>query len=47
MDYLLKPFGPTRLAEAMERVRAGLGDPLGIGAPVSRNRAQEIRSLGG
>jgi len=27
VDYLLKPFGPTRLAAAMERVRAVLGEP--------------------
>jgi two-component system LytT family response regulator len=27
VDYLLKPFGPTRLAAAMERVRAALGEP--------------------
>lgn len=27
VDYLLKPFGPTRLAAAMERVRATLGEP--------------------
>ncbi len=27
VDYLLKPFGPTRLAAAMERVRAAIGEP--------------------
>ncbi len=27
VDYLLKPFGPSRLAAAMERVRAALGEP--------------------
>jgi two-component system LytT family response regulator len=27
VDYLLKPFGPGRLAGAMERVRAALGEP--------------------
>jgi len=27
VDYLLKPFGPTRLGAAMERVRAALGEP--------------------
>ena len=27
VDYLLKPFGPSRLAAAMDRVRAGLGEP--------------------
>ena len=28
LDYLLKPFGPARLAAAMERVRAALGEPV-------------------
>ena len=28
VDYLLKPFGPTRLAAAMERVRAAIGEPV-------------------
>lgn len=27
VDYLLKPFGPSRLAAAMERVRGALGEP--------------------
>ena len=27
VDYLLKPFGPSRLAGAMERIRAALGEP--------------------
>jgi len=27
VDYLLKPFGPGRLAAAMERVRSALGEP--------------------
>lgn len=27
VDYLLKPFGPSRLGAAMERVRAALGEP--------------------
>jgi two-component system LytT family response regulator len=27
LDYLLKPFGPERLATALERVRAALGEP--------------------
>src|SRR5688500_5943059 len=26
LDYLLKPFGPERLAAALERVRAALGE---------------------
>lgn len=28
LDYLLKPFGPIRLAVALDRVRASLGEPL-------------------
>jgi two-component system LytT family response regulator len=28
LDYLLKPFGPTRFAAAMDRVRAALGEPV-------------------
>ena len=31
VDYLLKPFGPSRLAAAMERVRSALGEPAGVG----------------
>jgi two-component system, LytTR family, response regulator len=27
IDYILKPFGPARLASAMERVRAAIGEP--------------------
>jgi two-component system LytT family response regulator len=30
VDYLLKPFGPARLATAMERVRSGLGEPATV-----------------
>lgn len=30
VDYLLKPFGPSRLAAAMERVRSALGEPASI-----------------
>jgi two-component system LytT family response regulator len=47
VDYLLKPFGPSRLAAAMERVRASVGEPVAIdplerlsgaltGGPISR-----------
>ena len=28
LDYLLKPFGPERLAATLERVKAALGEPL-------------------
>lgn len=31
VDYLLKPFGRARLAAAMERVRAAIGEPVGVG----------------
>ena len=31
-DYLMKPFGPTRLAAAMERVRGAIGEPSAVGA---------------
>ena len=31
VDYLLKPFGPTRLGAAMERVRSALGEPAAVG----------------
>jgi two-component system LytT family response regulator len=32
VDYLLKPFGRSRLSAAMERVRAAIGEPVGVGA---------------
>ena len=32
VDYLLKPFGPSRLAAAMDRVRSALGEPAPVGA---------------
>ena len=32
VDYLLKPFGPVRLAAAMERVRSALGEPTSVDA---------------
>ena len=32
VDYLLKPFGPSRLAAAMERVRSALGEPTSVDA---------------
>lgn len=35
VDYLLKPFGPSRLASAMERVRSALGEPASVD-PVER-----------
>jgi two-component system LytT family response regulator len=35
VDYLLKPFGPKRLAAAMERVRGAIGEPASVD-PVER-----------
>lgn len=32
LDYLLKPFGPERLARSLERVRAALGEPNSVPA---------------
>src|SRR5687768_7710120 len=32
VDYLLKPFGAARLSAAMERIRAAIGEPTGVGA---------------
>jgi two-component system LytT family response regulator len=29
-DYLIKPFGPARLAAAMERVRGAIGEPSSV-----------------
>lgn len=31
VDYLLKPFGAVRLASALERVRAAMGEPAPVG----------------
>jgi two-component system LytT family response regulator len=32
VDYLMKPFGPTRLAAAMDRVRGAIGQPSSVDA---------------
>src|SRR3954463_5491795 len=32
VDYLLKPFGPSRLSAAMERVRSAIGEPVSVDA---------------
>lgn len=32
VDYLLKPFGPARLAAALERVRSAIGEPSSVDA---------------
>jgi len=33
LDYLLKPFGPGRLATTLDRVRSALGEPVPNGLP--------------
>ena len=43
LDYLLKPFGPERLATALERVRAALGEP---NATPALDRLSEAMSHG-
>lgn len=43
LDYLLKPFGPARLAAALERVRAAFGEP---GASGAADRVAEALSNG-
>jgi two-component system LytT family response regulator len=42
LDYLLKPFGPERLAKTLERVRSALGEP----APPAFDRLREALSRG-
>jgi two-component system LytT family response regulator len=43
LDYLLKPFGPDRLAATMERVMAALGEPA---APPALDRLREALASG-
>jgi two-component system LytT family response regulator len=43
VDYLLKPFGPARLAATMERVRVALGEPA---AAASVDRLGEVMGTG-
>ena len=43
LDYLIKPFGPSRLATALERVRAAFGEPGTFG---SLDRVAEALSNG-
>lgn len=40
LHYLLKPFGPERLAEALERVRASVGDGAVAGAGTAERLAE-------
>lgn len=44
LDYLLKPFGPGRLANTLERVKAALGEPAPAGA---LDRLREALGSGG
>jgi two-component system LytT family response regulator len=43
VDYLLKPFGPERLAKSLERIRAALGEP---GSPPAFDRLREALGTG-
>jgi two-component system LytT family response regulator len=43
LDYLLKPFGPERLAVALDRVRSALGEP---GGSTALDRYREALSSG-
>ena len=43
LDYLLKPFGPERLALALDRVRSALGEP---GSTPALDRYREALSSG-
>ncbi|HKA88223.1 MAG TPA: LytTR family DNA-binding domain-containing protein [Haliangiales bacterium] len=50
IDYLLKPFGRRRLAQALERVRARLpaaGRPRSANAPPARHGLRLARKTGG
>jgi two-component system LytT family response regulator len=43
LDYLLKPFGPERLAKSLERIRAVLGEPA---SPPAFDRLREALGAG-
>jgi two-component system LytT family response regulator len=43
LDYLLKPFGPERLAAALERIRAAVGEPAN---PAAFDRYREALAQG-
>src|SRR5262249_56491829 len=50
IDYLLKPFGRRRLAQALERVQERLpaaGRPRGANAPPGRQGLRPARKAGG
>src|SRR5688572_11827340 len=44
LDYLLKPFGATRLAKALERIRAAIGEP--VPGPPALDRLKEAVAAG-
>jgi two-component system LytT family response regulator len=44
LDYLLKPFGHDRLAKALERVRAAIGEPSS--GPAALDRLKEALGAG-
>ena len=43
LDYVLKPFGEARIAKALERVRAAIGEP---GTPPTADRLREALGAG-
>jgi two-component system LytT family response regulator len=43
LDYLLKPFGPDRLAATLERVRGALGEPSAPSAPTAVRAFDRLR----
>ncbi len=43
LDYLLKPFGPDRLAKSLERIRAAIGEPS---SPSAFDRLREALGIG-
>lgn len=44
LDYLLKPFGSARLAKALERIRAAIGEP--VPGPTALDRLKEAVAAG-
>ena len=43
LDYILKPFGPDRLAKSLERIRAAIGEPS---SPPALDRLREALGNG-
>jgi two-component system LytT family response regulator len=42
LDYLLKPFGPERLAAALERVRLAVGEPAASPTPANERLREAL-----